>query len=245
MTEAFSAIRPSTIPGSISIPDGSLEAMKWLGLLLMTGDHVNKYLFNGTLPVLFELGRLALPLFIFVLAYNLARDTALARGVYFRTLWRMGVFGLLATGPFIALGGLAQGWWPLNVMFTLMAATATIYLIEKNGPASWIAAGAVFLFSGACVEFGWPAIAGAVAVWWFCKRPSAIALGAALVACASLYVVNQNYWAFSAVLVIVIGSHVNLRVPRLRWAFYVYYPLHLVAFWLLRIPMRNAGYLFF
>jgi hypothetical protein len=31
--------------------DGTLEALKWLGLILMTGDHVNKYLFNATLVI--------------------------------------------------------------------------------------------------------------------------------------------------------------------------------------------------
>lgn len=30
------------------LSDGALEALKWTALLLMTGDHVNKYLFNGT-----------------------------------------------------------------------------------------------------------------------------------------------------------------------------------------------------
>ena len=34
-------------------------------------------------------------------------------------------------------------------------------------------------------------------------------------------------------------------LPRLRWAFYAYYPLHLAALWLIRIPMSKAGYLFF
>ena len=39
------------------IANGTLEALKWLALLLMTGGHVNKYLFNGTLPWLFNAGR--------------------------------------------------------------------------------------------------------------------------------------------------------------------------------------------
>ena len=41
------------------------------------------------------------------------------------------------------------------------------------------------------------------------------------------------------------AAHVDVRLPRLRWAFYAYYPLHLVALWLIRIPMSKAGYLFF
>ena len=55
------------------VSDGTIEAMKWLALLSMTGDHVNKCLFNGTLPFLFEIGRLPMPLLIFVLPYNLAQ----------------------------------------------------------------------------------------------------------------------------------------------------------------------------
>jgi len=47
--------------------------MKWPALLLMTGDHINKYPFNETLPFLFETGRMAMLLFVFVLEYNLAR----------------------------------------------------------------------------------------------------------------------------------------------------------------------------
>jgi hypothetical protein len=50
----------------LHVPNGTVEALKWLALALMTGDHVNKYLFNGTLPFLFEAGRLALPIFVFV-----------------------------------------------------------------------------------------------------------------------------------------------------------------------------------
>ena len=85
------------------VHDGSLEALKWIALVLMTGDHVNKYLFNGTIPALFNAGRVALPLFIFVLAYNLARPGTLERGAYPRTMKRLALFGVLATPAFIAL----------------------------------------------------------------------------------------------------------------------------------------------
>ena len=92
------------------VSDGTIEAMKWLALLSMTGDHVNKYLFNGTLPFLFEIGRLAMPLFIFVLAYNLVRPGVYESGAYLRIMTRLTIFGLLASPVFIALGGLLDGW---------------------------------------------------------------------------------------------------------------------------------------
>ena len=85
----------------LRISDGSLETLKWIALVLMTGDHVNKYLFNATLPLLFEAGRVALPLFVFVLAYNLARPDVMAREVYGRTMKRLALFGAVASVPFI------------------------------------------------------------------------------------------------------------------------------------------------
>jgi hypothetical protein len=150
---------------ALRIPDGTVEALKWLALALMTGDHVNKYLFNATLPVLFEAGRVALPLFVFVLAYNLARPGTLERGVYGRTMSRLAVFGALASVPFVALGGLYAGWWPLNVMFTLLVVTATAYLVERGGKLHLAAAGVVFLVGGSSVEYWWPAVAFGLAVW--------------------------------------------------------------------------------
>lgn len=148
------------------VADGSVEALKWLALLLMTGDHVNKYLFNGTVPLLFNAGRLALPIFCFVLAYNLARPDTLQRGVYRRTLKRLALFGLAATPAFLALGGLWAGWWPLNVMFTLLAATAVLFLIDQGGRPRLVAAAAVFLVAGSSVEYWWPALSICLA----CRR---------------------------------------------------------------------------
>ena len=96
---------------ALRVSDGAIEALKWIDLVVMTRDHVNKYLFNATLPGLFEAGRLCLPLFVFVLAYNLARPGTLASGAYLRTLKRLAIFGALASAPFMALGGLLAGWW--------------------------------------------------------------------------------------------------------------------------------------
>lgn len=233
-----------TLP-RLAVPDGTLEALKWLGLLLMTGDHANKYLFNGTLPFFFEAGRLAMPLFVFVLAFNLARPGSLARGVYQRTISRLTLFGALSSVPFIALGGLTSGWWPLNILITLMVLTATLYMIEQGTPASYAKAASVFLVGGFFVEFWWPALAFGLAVWFYRKRPSWAALALALASLAALWFVSGNWWALAVLPVVIAASCINLRVPRPRWVFYAYYPIHLAAIWLIRIPMSKAGYLFF
>ena len=225
------------------LSDGTAEALKWLGLILMTGDHINKYLFNGTLPVLFETGRLALPLFVLVLANNLARPHALECGVYMRTMIRLVIFGGLATPVFIALGGIRFGGvWPLNIMFTFLAFTATACLVEKG---RIFAAGLVFLVGGSLGEFLWPAIAFGLAIWSYRKRPTWTAAAVILISCATLWFINHNMWALAALPVILLAARFDLRVPRLRLFFYGYYPLHLALLLLIRIPMRKAGYLFF
>ena len=118
---------------ALRIPDGTVEALKWLALVLMT---------------------------------------TLERGVYGRTMSRLAMFGALASVPFVALGGLYAGWWPLNVMFTLLVVTATAYLVERGGKLHLAAAGVVFLVGGSSVEYWWPAVAFGLAVWSYTRRPS-------------------------------------------------------------------------
>jgi len=133
------------------IANGTIEALKWLALVLMIGDHINKYLLNDTVAWLYDAGRLTMPLFVFVLAYNLARPGALESGAYRRTMIRLAVFGALASPAFLALGGLVNGWWPLNILFTLVAvaskalsgfnvarAVAVIHPVQDIEP-EWIA----------------------------------------------------------------------------------------------------------
>ena len=56
--------------------------------------------------MLFDLGRVVMPIFAIVLAYNLARPGAFDRAAYPRVMKRLAIAGVLATPPFIALGGL-------------------------------------------------------------------------------------------------------------------------------------------
>ena len=119
----------------LHVPDGTVEALKWIALALMTGDHVNKYLFNGTLPFLFEAGRLALPLFVFVLGYNLARPGAFERGAYTRTMKRLAVFGAVASVPFIA-GPSARPLAAVSLFAVILARKPALAVLSgAKGPA--------------------------------------------------------------------------------------------------------------
>lgn len=226
------------------ITNGSIEALKWLALVLMTGDHVNKYLFNGTIDFLFAAGRLAMPLFVFVLAYNLSRPN-MEEGANRRTMGRLALAGLLATPAFMALGGLMAGWWPLNILFTLLALVGILHLADLRTAGGYTGTAAVFLFGGAFVEFWWPALLFGFAVWSYRKHPSWIAVGLSLASLVALYWINGNQWALASIPVILACTSIDLRVPRISWFFYAYYPIHLLVLWLIRILMGQAGYLFF
>ena len=220
----------STAPALV-LSSGTLEALKWLALLLMTLDHVNKHLLHASVPELFAAGRLALPLFGFVLGYNLARPGALASGGYSRTARRLAFFGSIATIPFIALGGLGWGWWPFNIMATLLVATLCAWLIEVGGPARLASAGVVFIVGGALVEFWWPGLAACLLAWSYCRRPSWLTLALWAGGLASLYVINRNLWALAALALIFSVGQIEMNLPRGRLGFYVYYPAHLALLW--------------
>ena len=94
---------------SVQLHDGTLEALKWIAVLLMVGDHVNKYLFNWEFPWLFNAGRMVMPVFAFVMGYNLARPS-LGREGFQRIMRRLALVGVVATPVFLSLGKLSMGW---------------------------------------------------------------------------------------------------------------------------------------
>lgn len=49
-----------------------LSAAKWLAVILIIVDHWNKYLSDKAVPWMYAVGRISMPLFAFVLGYNLA-----------------------------------------------------------------------------------------------------------------------------------------------------------------------------
>ncbi|MDX8129614.1 TraX family protein [Methylomonas sp. OY6] len=217
----------------VVVADGTIEAIKWFSLILMIIDHTNKYLYKGGIPVLFNIGRLAMPLFVLVLAYNLARPMAFERGVHIRIIKRLALCGSLATPAFLALGGLLAGWWPLNFMFALLVLTLTIYLIEHQTITGYLAAAVVFLLGGSVVEYWWPGLILGLSAWWYCKTPQLAPVIIATISILSLRLISGNYWALAVLPVALIACLVRLPVPRVQWAFYAFYPLHLTALWII------------
>lgn len=221
----------------IDVSDGTIEALKWTAMILMVLAHINKYYFLDQLSVLYELGRLSMPLFGFILAYNLARPGIIQNGGYMRIIRRLAVFGLIASPFYIILGGrnIAFGFWPLNIMFMLLLAAAIISFIEKGSILSILLAGLLFIFGGAFVEYWWFALAFCLAAWWYCKSPGLLPFAFLIVSTALLYIINGNFWAMAVLPIVFASQYIDFKMPRFRHVFYYFYPAHLAVLWALSV----------
>lgn len=221
-------------------PGNNLELIKWVAVILMTVDHINKYLFNWTVPGCFEVGRLAMPLFAFVLATHMA-NTRFNQESYERVWRKLAIFGIAATPFFIALGGV-KGMLPFNIMFTLLVASLTIYLLKKQHLAL---ACIIFVSTGLFVEFMWFGVAVTIAAWYCVKSDySPLGMTVLISAVAALGYINGNQYALAAIPLFYWLSHRQRAIKRIPYFFYAFYPSHLALLLLVRIPMASAGYLF-
>ncbi|MDR7380472.1 hypothetical protein J2X19_005181 [Rhodoferax ferrireducens] len=216
----------------LDFSEASLSAMKWLALVLMVVDHSNKYLFEGAVAWMFALGRISMPLFAVVLGINLARPGMLANGGYRRLAQRLAAFGLLATVPFIAINKLPSGWWPLNMMFTMLVAVVSVWLFDMRRQGATIAACLVLAWGGALGEYWWPAIGLSLCVWAYQRQPSRALIASFMTCLTLLWFVNGNLWALAVLPVLFALRWWPVMLPRAQWVFYAFYPLHLAVFWL-------------
>lgn len=199
------------------LSSGSREALKWVGLLLMTGDHMNKALLAETAPWLTEAARVVFPIFAVVLASNLTRIEAIPRAFK-----RLVVAGVLVQ-PFHAL---AFGYWlPVNVLLTFAVALGMMRLCGA-GRLYW--ACLLFAVAGLFVDYQWSGVALTFTAWlWLSGRRWALWPFLASLACLCWF--NGNLWALGALPLLWWLGRLQLDVPRWRWVFLGYYVAHLVA----------------
>jgi hypothetical protein len=223
--------RRPTLPPLV-LPDDTLELLKWFALLTMVIDHANKYLLSASQPWMLYIGRLAMPIFTAVLAYNLARPGAIDKGVYKRTFWRLILFGAITMPSFVALGATYDdSFWPLNILFLFATLVACLWLIEQKTLGTKVAMVVVFVIVGYLVEYFWFGLGFGIAVWYYSKRPSRTAAFFAVLSCALLNLLTNTYWSLLALPILFLAPRIRIRVPRLRLFFYAFYPLHFALFW--------------
>ena len=194
---------------------GGRELLKWLALVLMTGDHAAKVLAGGYLPVFSEAGRVAFPVFALVMAYNLATGADAGKSMRRLALW-----GVIAQPVHALAFGSAL---PLNVLLSFALAAACVLSVQRR---HWLLLALLAGPLALLVDYAWPGQLLVLAGWWFFIKPTFYRSLLVVSALLSLCVWNGNGWALLAVPVMMLAN-VSLNLPRTRWAFYGYYVGHL------------------
>ncbi|MDO9204376.1 TraX family protein [Methylotenera sp.] len=218
----------------LTVSSGAIECLKWLALIAMTLDHANKTIFHAQFPWMYALGRLAMPLFGFVLAYNLAKHATLQNNIYGRVVMRTFLIGMVAT-PVYKMAFHYSGVGSLNIMFTLGIATCVILLIDNSNHSNdanfklitRALAIALFVLGGVFVEGQWFGMGYILTAWLYCKNSKIWLLLLWVASTAGLCLLNDNDWALVTIPIIFTVARTDFNLPRLKLVFYVYYPLHI------------------
>ena len=222
--------------------------IKLFGALAMTLDHIAIVFFVGydlqslisapletrTLGILFRLiGRLAFPIFCFFLVegYLLTRNKA-------RYFLRLTICAIVAEVPFdLCLSSSAIDFSHQNTVFTLMLGLIAITCIEKANKlednrllvqilAFIVCSAAASLLN---FDYGWGGIAFIVVLYLFRSNNKLRIIFSAfiLLFCGLGEVIG--------VISIIIANKYNQNMYRLKYFFYVFYPLHLLLLHIIRL----------
>lgn len=222
--DAASGSRPWSL---IDLTSGQQEVLRWIAIATMVVDHVGAILLPASAAVpLRAVGRVAWPIFAFLLAYNVAR-----RGVDPRRY----LVPLLAWCAVAALPHyLAFDRFVVNILGTLFLGAVALLLLSRReeldarSPLLVPVGLAAVLVASALVEYGPPGV-GLIVVWWWALRTGEpLALLATV-----LFVAWQNYpwrvWpaGLAALPLPLVASVLPFGLPRSGRLPWVFYPAHL------------------
>ncbi len=230
---------------ALRISNNSLTAMKLIGIAAMLIDHFNAFVNPDYSRIFFEAGRIAFPLFVLVIGYNLAR---IPSDKMPKIVLRLLMFGIMATPVYIILGGGLQHWWPLNILFTLCLATIIVYLLSLPAYNRWAVTArmtAILLFAviGGLVDYLWLGPALVIVVWRLFSGISAAESTILQVLLLGLFgllcVMNDSLATLLAlpIIYLAIVACQNIRLPRMKWFFYWFYPGHLIMLFLIKTTL--------
>ncbi len=213
--------------GPVKLSSRQQELLRWLALLTMVIDHVGAIFLTGETAQAFRsIGRIAWPLFAFLLAYNVA----VRRVDPQRYLRPLALFTLIAQVPhWLAF---SSNW--VSIMGTLLLGALTLYVLERR---SWNEVGGLMLLAGVLllspfVEYGTEGVLLIAACWWLLRTPNLFSLITAIALLAAVNYPSATWpYALLAIPVVLVVASLPGRIGlprsgRLPWLFY---PLHLLA----------------
>lgn len=239
----------------------SSNALKIIACACMVTDHAG-IVFMGNNCIMRAVGRLAFPIFAFLLVQGLLHTSDVRR-----YLLRLGIFALVSELPFdLAMHDTI--WYPeaQNIFFTLTVGLFAIYALESRGPIGrWkveIALAAALLAEFLRFDYGMAGVGIIIMFYLFDKERSGISGkdgGDMVHACPGADARTGLYYSWKQNLgIVVLSSLVYIlclgmnqmyallaMIPvnmysgergrmKLKYFFYLFYPLHLLLIWFIR-----------
>lgn len=217
----------------LELTSAQQELLKWVAVATMTLDHANRSLwpYQGWA---FAVGRLAFPLFVFLLAFNTTVRMVPLR----RYVLPLLVFGVLSQPPVFVF--FERGWLPLNILFTMLLGVTflgVVRVLRQRFPKllAWSVAVIIWAGLGVFVEYGPTGVflvpATQSLLTRFTLPRAALVVGLLL---AANFLTPASF--VPLLLPFFVWGVTRMPVARLwrsRWVFYAFYPLHLVLLWML------------
>ncbi|MBU9809292.1 conjugal transfer protein TraX [Rahnella sp. SL6] len=112
----------------------SMDVLKCVALIAMLIDHMNDILLSPSSLLLYAVGRMAMPLFALIFAFNMAKQPGRAQELAKRQ-WKWAII----TQPFFAFAFYGhQPWYALNILFVFFVCSQLIAWVYSRTKYSWI-----------------------------------------------------------------------------------------------------------
>jgi type-F conjugative transfer system pilin acetylase TraX len=112
----------------------NMDVLKCLALVAMLVDHANDILLSPSSLMLYAVGRMAMPLFALIFAFNIAKQSHRAQELANRQ-WKWAAI----TQPFFAFAFYDhQPWFALNVLFVFAVCSQLVAWVYPRTPYCWM-----------------------------------------------------------------------------------------------------------
>ena len=226
----------------------SANALKLIAIFAMTIDHI-AWAFVPTASPLGQLlhiiGRITAPIMCYFIAVGFTKTRDVKR-----YLLRLFIFAVISHFPYVLFAtGRPQFLHNTSMIFSLFAALLSLVILESKKLAMWLKVILIAACFGVTLFSDWPILAVAWTLCFYIFRnnkqdmitwfTTISAVGAAFMAVTSY--INSGLWwrgafQFGTLLALPLillynGERGKLK---LRWLFYIYYPLHIALIVLIR-----------
>lgn len=207
----------------------TIELLKWIGIITMTFDHIGILLLNSN-ELLREIGRLAFPIFGFVLVYNYIHHTK-NKVKYIK---RLAVFSFIIEP--IHLLVFHNHYAGLNIFFIYTLTLSFLYVYElvqgekDIDVKKYLFLVIFFMLSILVSQYTEYRVSGFLVTssfYFMLKDKRFIVITIFLLALLNAPATNYILATLTVVPIVYLASKIDIHVRRSRYFFYLYYPIHL------------------